>query len=214
MLAEAWNGAGWTIHAVPDPAGASASQLNGVSCTSASRCVAVGYAQQQGVGSDATLAATWNGSEWTIQSTPNASSTQNGAVVVSDQLNAVACFSPTACTAVGINASHSLAERWDGSNWTIQKMPDADANGTNVPRSVACASATSCEAVGVFHPQDGSAASRPLSEGWSSGAWSLQPTPTDHIDQLSSVSCAGACMAVGSVIASQDFTEPFAEMFS
>jgi hypothetical protein len=42
-LAERWNGTSWKTQTTPNPAGAGYSQLNGVSCTSASACTAVGY---------------------------------------------------------------------------------------------------------------------------------------------------------------------------
>src|SRR5690242_18204475 len=42
-LIERWNGTSWSILASPNPAGATGSYLNGVSCTSATSCLAVGY---------------------------------------------------------------------------------------------------------------------------------------------------------------------------
>jgi hypothetical protein len=212
MLAELWNGAGWAIHSPPDPAGSSASQLNGASCISPSACIAVGDVQELAGGDNDTLAETWNGSNWTEQRTPNASSTQSG--VVNDQLSAVWCVSAAACTAVGTNSDHKLAEHWDGSNWTIQSMPDGAGAGTSVPRSVACASADSCEAVGFSQAQGNPDTARPLREGWSSGTWSLQSAPTGALGQLNGVSCARTCIAVGSAVTSQGFAEPLAEVFS
>ena len=47
--------AGWSIQTTPNPAGGSGSILNGVSCTSASACTAVGNS------SNGTLAEGWNG---------------------------------------------------------------------------------------------------------------------------------------------------------
>ncbi len=42
-LAEQWNGTSWQVQSTPNPAGATTSILNGVSCTSATSCTAVGY---------------------------------------------------------------------------------------------------------------------------------------------------------------------------
>ena len=42
MLAEVWNGTSWTISNPSLPAGGSDGLLNGVSCTAADACVAVG----------------------------------------------------------------------------------------------------------------------------------------------------------------------------
>src|SRR5207249_1599575 len=42
-LAERWNGRRWKLQATPNPAGAKSSRLNGVACTRAKGCTAVGY---------------------------------------------------------------------------------------------------------------------------------------------------------------------------
>ncbi|HXY44191.1 MAG TPA: hypothetical protein VEH29_08380, partial [Acidimicrobiales bacterium] len=67
-LAEAWNGTRWRILSTPNPAGAQASSLSGVSCTSRSACVAVG-SYTDGGGTQAPLAESWNGSSWTMEAT-------------------------------------------------------------------------------------------------------------------------------------------------
>jgi len=41
-LAERWNGTAWTIQDTPNPVGATASELRGISCISASACTAAG----------------------------------------------------------------------------------------------------------------------------------------------------------------------------
>jgi hypothetical protein len=46
LVAEAWNGTGWTAQAVPVPAGAASPTLTGRSCVSAAFCEAVGSRQQ------------------------------------------------------------------------------------------------------------------------------------------------------------------------
>src|SRR5690242_16138497 len=66
-LAEVWNGSSWNIQPTPNPAGVTSSQLNDVSCISASRCEAVGQATSGG--NVQTLAEEWNGSSWAITST-------------------------------------------------------------------------------------------------------------------------------------------------
>ena len=42
-IAETWDGTSWKLQSVPARAGATSSALNGVSCTAAPRCVAVGW---------------------------------------------------------------------------------------------------------------------------------------------------------------------------
>src|SRR5205807_988086 len=92
-LAERWNGSSWAIQSTPNPSGAQASVLSGVACASTTACTAVGRYDSSGV--TATLAEGWNGSSWTIQSTPNPSGAQD------ITLSGVACASTTVCTAVG-----------------------------------------------------------------------------------------------------------------
>jgi hypothetical protein len=54
----------------PNPPGATGSYLNGVSCTSATECIAVGDYTNR-AGNYLTLAEVWNGHVWRIQPTAN-----------------------------------------------------------------------------------------------------------------------------------------------
>ena len=94
-LAERWNGTAWKSQAIPTPSPSGAGGvdvLTAISCTSASACTAVGdYANNQVL--EDTLAESWNGTAWTIQSTLN-----NNA---DNSLLGVACATATICTAVG-----------------------------------------------------------------------------------------------------------------
>ena len=68
-LAERWDGKTWTITPVQNFIGWTFSQLNSVSCLSASNCYAVG---SWAIGSpNKTLVADWNGTGWTPVSSPN-----------------------------------------------------------------------------------------------------------------------------------------------
>ena len=60
-LAERRSGGVWTVQSTPNPPGAAASALNGVSCSSGSACTAVGQFTV-GSGAQLTLAEGWNGS--------------------------------------------------------------------------------------------------------------------------------------------------------
>jgi len=171
-----WDGSTWTSQTLPAPSGADLSDLNGVSCTSATACTAVGYYISGN--SNRPLAERWDGSTWTIQTTPTASGT------TVSRLNGVSCTSATACTAVGDDNSNqvTLAERWNGSTWTIQATP----SGVSL-NGVSCTSATACIAVG----------SGGLAERWDGSTWTTQTTPSGG--SLNAVSCtsATACTAVG-----------------
>jgi len=68
-LTELWDGASWTIQSTPNPTNGKDPVLNAVSCTSSTACTAAGdYTISAGV--RVPLAEVWDGSGWSIQSTP------------------------------------------------------------------------------------------------------------------------------------------------
>jgi len=181
-MAETWNGTSWTWQPFPVPADSSGAGLTGVSCTSPRSCEAVGSYFDNTAGTNVTLAATWNGTSWSLQPTPNPGGFNF------EQFNTVSCASPTFCEAWASgnagNPGVTLAEQWNGSSWQLQTVPsDATVN------SVSCASATFCAAVG----------SGPAYL-WNGSAWTAQTIPAPAgTGNLSGVSCASPafCETVG-----------------
>jgi hypothetical protein len=138
-LVERWNGVSWNIVASPNPAGTDVSSLQGVSCTSASNCFAVGASL---MGNTSTLVERWNGTSWNIVTSPNPSGAS------SSGLAGISCIAATSCFAVGntdIGGSRSLIEQWNGTNWSV-----AAATAPPSLNGVSCISATSCFAVGGY----------------------------------------------------------------
>jgi hypothetical protein len=120
---ERWTGKSWKIIKSADPA-RSYSALEGVSCKSATSCIAVGHYQKPrnrfDFGPTLTLAERWNGTKWTIVSSPNPGAN------VSD-LAAVSCWGTTHCFAVGAqtaSTTQTLTERWNGTTWTVVASPN------------------------------------------------------------------------------------------
>jgi hypothetical protein len=101
-LAERWYGGSWTIQSMPSPGSSTYDPLFGVSCGSATACIAVGSSIN---GSGVTLVEKWNGSVWSIQNTPNPVGGQGS------ELSGVWCTTATACTAVG--DSYNVASAYD-----------------------------------------------------------------------------------------------------
>jgi hypothetical protein len=142
-LAERWDGRTWRI--VPTfkaaPAGPDAI-LNGVACTSAAACTAVGSQTLA-----RTLAERWNGRTWQVQATPNPAGAQNVT------LAGVACPARNLCTAFGLNLTGfpplTLAERWSGGRWRIQPTPGLVAYDIGFP-GVACPTVSACYAVASY----------------------------------------------------------------
>jgi hypothetical protein len=193
-LAEAWNGTSWSLQGVPNPRFGAA--LNGVSCTSASFCLAVG---DGGKG----IADAWDGTAWSaVQVAPT------GGI----DLAGVSCASAASCIAVGINGTLPEAGQWHGSGtaMTLQQVPAPPSNVATSLGGVSCPSASACTAVG------GNGAG--LVETWNGTSWSPQrvPTPPGNAGgALSAVSCtsATACMAVGDYRGVQHLYAPFTEVW-
>ena len=201
LLAERWNGSGWSIQQTRDPVTQGVSGLRGVSCASKSACIAVG-----GVNPDASSAAfgallgRWNGADWLIQ----ASALKNPFpwLPAFGGMTSVSCVSPTACTAVGsvdfsegdgVGYAGPVVKRWNGKRWSIQWTPSV--LPVAVLAGVSCPSLTACTAVGSNGPH-------PAAEAWNGKKWSIQriPTPAHVTDaQMTGVSCTSptACTAVG-----------------
>ncbi len=206
-VTEGWNGASWAIQ--PGPYSRSSSSLEAVSCSSATWCLAVGN-QQNASGIAATLAGSWNGHAWTTRPTPNP------AGALSSSLEAVSCSSPVACIAVGSTLTADgtwlpLAERWNGSVWTLQATHDPESAGMSALSGVACTSARACLAVGS--QQLIGADSVPLVERWDGTSWTLVAIPMPKgaaAVSLSAISCssASACTAAGSMRYGDDPSVP------
>ena len=206
---------GWSIQPTPNPAGAGASALLGVSCTRASACTAVGTSQPS-PGTFQALAERWNGSTWEIQPTPNP-------VGVSFRvLRGVSCTSPRACMAVGDQESSlgptvPLAERWNGRTWEVQPTPNPPGATLGVLYGVSCAGPRACTAVGQQLTSTGTAL--PLVERWDGASWEIQnaPIPAGASDGLlGGVSCtaARACTAVGYYITGAGVPQTLAERWN
>src|SRR5580704_3791374 len=141
------------------------------------------------------------GSGWKVERTPNLPSAGI------NEFSAVSCDSGRACTAVGSHAASlsspgfTLAARWNGTSWRIQRtiLPKGAASSTFT--GVSCASATACTAVGAAIGKT-SRRSVNLAEAWNGTSWRVQAIPTPKGSTGSSlfaVSCTSpsACTAAG-----------------
>jgi hypothetical protein len=215
LLIERWNGHHWSIQHPPTPSGTSGSSLSSISCTSSSACIAVGSATI-GPSGDKTvpLAERWNGSRWRIQRTPTApAGLRDGSLV------AVSCTSANACTAVaryvtGPGNGAPVAERWNGTTWSIQRVPvPAHSGGTMYLTGVSCSARTSCLAVGnALLPGPQGPTDSVVAERWNGVHWSqhLLPIPAEASGaSLEAVSCIAprSCEAAGDALKPQ--TSPF-----
>jgi hypothetical protein len=188
-LAETWNGTKWSVVKSPDPSGSTGAVLNGVACTSAKNCLAVG---DYFTSSRTTLPAaeSWNGSKWSVVTIPAPGGATDAALL------AISCASATSCQAVGINGEDTLAESWNGSKWKIAPSPNPSAGKPNVLSGVACPATSECWAGGYYFPGEDSGS---LTEKWNGSKWSVVSTPTSKSGELIGDGCFSTadCMAVG-----------------
>lgn len=219
-LAAHWNGSSWALQSPVTPPGDTAFFFTGVSCPTATFCVAVGV-NQPTVSSSTVVAEVWNGSGWALQSAVSPALAW---------LSGVSCSSSSNCEAVGHDSAGTLAEQWNGSTWSTQTVPAtvsglsavdclsasfceatngsaqaASWNGstwsaqtmqTGTIFSVACGSSSSCEAVGYIAETSGVF---PLAEHWNGSTWADQTVPNTTDPALYGVSCPSAtsCTAAG-----------------
>jgi hypothetical protein len=187
-LAEQWNGAAWQVRRTPGP-GDAFNGLSAVSCTSATRCVAVGN-RINGSDVQVTLAERWDGRRWLVLATPSPGPHLN-------VLNGISCRTATDCMAVGYydaaGGSQALAEHWNGATWTVLAAPH---NGAL--RAVSCPAVGSCMAVGSYLS---TGRRHTLTATWNGTAWTVRPSPElgGTITEFTAVWCTGAsnCIAVG-----------------
>jgi hypothetical protein len=170
-------------------------------------CIAVGGAtDRHGV---ITIAEVWDGTDWHLEAMP---APKRG---TKPFLERVACTSDAACTAVGGYRKQpsgklvTLAERWDGSAWTIQHTPNPGKLRVGALYGVACTSSSACIAVGGPFMA--------FAESWDGSTWTIQntPNPPDASDsvQLLDIACPRltACTAVGYYFPESGGAESLAE---
>ncbi|HEY3662515.1 MAG TPA: choice-of-anchor Q domain-containing protein [Chthoniobacterales bacterium] len=183
-LIEHWNGSTWSVVSSPNNS-AMSHELHAVTCVSSSDCWATGhYYTFNNVYQ--TLIEHWNGSTWSIVSSPNTSATET------NLLYGVTCASTSDCWTVGNGPTQTLIEHWNGSAWSIVSSAN---NGPSLLSGVSCPSAVDCWAVG-------SGSSQTLIEHWNGAAWSIvsSPNTSDQFNFLGGgVTCVSAseCWAVG-----------------
>jgi hypothetical protein len=145
-LIESWDGSAWSVVASPNVE-TRTNALSGVSCVSASVCTAVGYYIIR-PGVPQTLTEYWNGTSWSVVTSPNPGTTSHFNV-----LSGVSCVTASACTAVGsyrnAHVLHTLVESWNGSAWSVVPSPDPGTRN-NALAGASCLSATPCTAVGFY----------------------------------------------------------------
>lgn len=98
-------------------------------------------------GEQFTLAYRYTGSTWTLQSTPNPSGSAESV------LQDISCATETSCTAAGSwiesggGSTQTLAEKWNGTSWSIQGTSNPSGSAFSALFGVSCRG-TTCVGVG------------------------------------------------------------------
>jgi hypothetical protein len=192
--------------AIPRPG--SSSELEGVYCTSAASCWAVGNYEKNGANLDQVVH--WNGKKWSEATVPSPGGTASGDV---SELFGVRCVSAKACWAVGTYeknyASLGQALRWDGKRWSRVTVPDPGgilSGDFTELFDVSCTSASSCWAAGEYGSYGTvSEVILNLALRWNGKRWARVTTPepggtgSDEANALDAIRCQGPrnCWGVG-----------------
>ena len=201
-LGEHWNGSAWTASALPeftgDPAPVGDYVLEGISCSDATDCWAVGYFGLNGAGNLATLMEQWASGTWSIL-------TSGGPGFY----NGISCVNASDCYAVGgtqgVSPAEMLVASWDGHSWQGVGTTN-QGSGDNVLDGISCTGASYCWAVGYYSATEGGTNQDLFlnydGTTWTSSAVSTanENSPSEKNNLLSGLSCtsASACWAVGS----------------
>jgi len=192
-FAARWDGQSWTpsLVAAPDPKTYSAS-LTGVSCASATSCLATGTMSTD---TRSVFAEAWGGQDWTLTELP-------WAVI---HIDAVSCPASASCTAIGqggqIPSIGPMGLHWNGSAWSVETI-DVPADVPAISFSgLSCPSATTCWAVGATPKPAPSLEVQLMIAAWNGQHWTVDrlPTPASTVTDLRGVSCTagGNCTTVG-----------------
>ncbi len=206
-LIEHWDGTSWSVVSSSN-ASTQTNELLGVTAVSASDIWAVGEFVTSG-GLIQTLIEHWNGTSWSVVTSPNPSS--------QDNLLAAAAVSTNDVWAVGefvapSGVEQALIEHWNGTSWSVVTSPSA--GGSNVLSGVAIISATDIWAVGDVVISSPSA--NTLIEQWNGTSWSVVPSPNPSsgvnvLDAAAADKSSGQAWAVGDFTAASGALQTLTE---
>ncbi|MGN6169419.1 MAG: hypothetical protein ACTHQQ_14800, partial [Solirubrobacteraceae bacterium] len=216
-LAERWNGTGWSIQRTPSPHGLAGSALTAVACPSASVCIAVGFLNNRFGNAKRLFAERWNGVRWKIVAVPGPSG------AAGSFLGGLACTSASACVAVGSTSNSAggpkgtLAERWNGTRWSIMRAPNPPGSPAAGLNSVSCPSRLLCIAAGSRFDSSGTPTGT-LVERWNGTHWTIVPTPKPagaRGAELDAIACtSGSVCLAGGAIDNPNRQTPLAERWN
>lgn len=165
-----WDGSVWSIVPSANYSGAD-NLLYSVSAVSANDVWAVGYFTNPTASyPQGTLTEHWDGSLWTIESSPNPPD-------FNSSLHGVSVIGPADVWTVGVSSittgttttSQTLTEHWDGASWRVIPSPGS---GSSVDRLYSLSGVAAVSANDVWAVGD------EFIEHWDGSTWTIVPQPT------------------------------------
>ena len=191
-----WHNGSWGTLTTPTSTESTESEIRGVSCGSATTCMAVGW-YNSGSGAKP-FSLLWEHGKWSLQTR-----TTYGA------RNGVKCISSEFCMAVGEEYGPPVVETWNGSKWTVANTAKLSDVSGGYFEGVSCTSSSNCTVVGggFSKVREAHESAVTLAESWNGSAWTEQTTPRESErarNELTGVSCVGVagCISVGESLAS------------
>jgi hypothetical protein len=168
-LVEHWDGTSWSVVTTPAVDNADDVVLMGVDALSNTNVWGVGNYSYDNRTTSQSLAKHWDGTSWSMPSTPTIGTNEN-------YLKAVSALSSSDVWTVGYYngpaGNRTLIEHWDGTSWHVVSSPNVG-TGLNQLYGVAAISGTDAWAVGYYN---NGPASQTLTEHWDGSAWSIVPS--------------------------------------
>jgi hypothetical protein len=164
----------WAVVRSPN-VGQLSNGLGGISALSPTEAWAVGTRQINDPGPDfRTLAEHWNGTSWSVATTPN------GGTLA--RLNAVAEIATDDVWAVGVDYNQSaqayqtLVEHFDGTSWTIVPSPNGGTRYDEL-RALAMVSPSNIWAVGMTQTSGSTIRNLTMIQHFDGTSWTIVPSP-------------------------------------
>ena len=177
-LIEQFNGTSWNKATSLNP-GSTADVLQSITTDGAGNLYAAGYQQATG-GVNQTLIERYNGTSWSLATSPDTSAT------AANQLTGISADSPTDVWAAGsftggtvtAPVNQTLIEHYNGTTWSLVTSPDTGATVVNQLSGISADAPTDVWAVGSFTAGTVTAPfNQTLIEHYNGTAWSVVTSP-------------------------------------
>jgi hypothetical protein len=173
-FADRWHNGRWEVLTTPAVPRQRMTVFQGISCPTASQCVAVGdTVDKTRRGYYHAFAEVWSGGKWHTSRLRRPPSYFLG--VSCPKLNR--CFSSGVTFPSKTSFAHPLIESWNGQTWTTQRPVQTSApHSGDVLEHMACVTQSDCEAVGYSFVPGASSSDKTLAEVWNGHHWAIQTT--------------------------------------